>query len=261
MNALIAFLTLFPGVTAPLQSPRTIELNVDGVARTALLFESRSKGPQPIVFAFHGHGGNSRQAARSFAIHENWPEAHVVYPQGLPSKGKTDPEGKKPGWQQQPSDLGERDLKFFDALYAHLKDQIGFDSKKVFAMGHSNGGRFTYVLWASRGDKFAGMGPSGSPALLSVRQWPAKPAFVIAGEKDAIVPYAGQKLSIDALKRLLGVTGEPKTEGYAQYFTGRQGMRLGTYVHPGGHEFPAEGGKRMAAFFREISQSRERLAQ
>src|SRR6478672_3764464 len=51
----------------------------------------------PLVFDFHGHGGKDRHAARSHRLHEAWPEAVVVYMQGLNTPGKlTDPEGKKP---------------------------------------------------------------------------------------------------------------------------------------------------------------------
>ena len=55
----------------------------------------------PVVFAFHGHGGTMRHAAATFGYHKVWPEAVVVYMQGLPTPGAiTDPEGKRPGWQR-----------------------------------------------------------------------------------------------------------------------------------------------------------------
>jgi SAM-dependent methyltransferase len=54
----------------------------------------------PLFFAFHGHGGNMRQADRSFSYQAQWPEAVIVYPQGLPTPGQlTDPEGKRNGWR------------------------------------------------------------------------------------------------------------------------------------------------------------------
>src|SRR5262245_40801632 len=59
---------------------------VDGVERTALVATPRTSAPhQPLVLVFHGHGGTSANAARTFRIHELWPEAVVIYPQGLPT--------------------------------------------------------------------------------------------------------------------------------------------------------------------------------
>ena len=74
---------------------------VDGVVREAIISippEAKTK-PAPLVFAFHGHGGNPTFVARSFHLHTAWPEAIVVYPQGLNTPAKlVDPDGKMPGW-------------------------------------------------------------------------------------------------------------------------------------------------------------------
>src|SRR5436190_19956962 len=110
----------------------------------------------PVVFAFHGHGGSMRNAARSFGYHALWPEAIVVYLQGLNTPGRlTDPDGKKPGWQSGIGDQGDGDLKFFDAVLTSLRQDYRVNEKRVYATGHSNGGGFTYLLWAARGDRFA----------------------------------------------------------------------------------------------------------
>ena len=90
---------------------------------------------------------------RDFAYHKHWPEAIAVYMQGLNTPGVlTDPEGKRPGWQKRVGDQNDRDLKFFDAVLATLKKDYRVDEKRVYATGHSNGGAFTYLLWAARGD-------------------------------------------------------------------------------------------------------------
>ncbi|MBI5708016.1 MAG: esterase [Armatimonadetes bacterium] len=231
-----------------------ISLKVDGVERTALVFApANAKGTSsPLVFCWHGHGGGSRQASMSFRIHKEWPEAVVVYPQGLPTKGKTDPEGKKPGWQQGPNDEGGRDLKYFDALLSHLKRAYKIDAKRIFTMGHSNGGRFTYLLWAERGDVFAAYGPSGSPAIGLGRTFKPASAFHVAGEKDQIVPFAGQKLTIEGIKMLDGIGGSDKGEsdGYVTTYRGSGGLELVTYIHPGGHNYPAQVPALLVQFFK-----------
>ena len=96
---------------------------VDGETREALVYIPRDASTKPpIVFAFHGHGGNSQSAARGFAFHTHWPEAICVYPQGLPTKTAVDPQGKLPGWQKLAGDDADRDLHFFDAMLKTFTD-------------------------------------------------------------------------------------------------------------------------------------------
>ena len=216
-----------------LLAPNVETYVVDGVAREALVFPGVGVAPRtgrPLVLGFHGHGGGMRQAARSFDAQSFWPEATVVYPQGLPTKGMTDPEGTKAGWQQRAGENGDRDVRFVDAI---LQAQKGVDPRRVYAMGHSNGGRFTYVLWAERGDRFAAYGPSGSPGFGLLRSFRPAPAFCTAGEKDPIVPYRGQRATIDALIKLDGIDLSRATKaGYVTLAPGKGGLELGTYVHP-----------------------------
>src|SRR5690348_2580927 len=126
---------------------------IDGVQRTALVALPKGDAREvPLVFVFHGHGGTSLNAARTFRTHEFWPEALVVYPQGLPTMGQvTDPEGKLPGWQHMPGSEGDRDLKLFDAMLKWAGEKYSVDPARTFAAGHSNGGSFVYALWAARG--------------------------------------------------------------------------------------------------------------
>ena len=139
------------------------EFKLDGVARESLVYlpATAKEKLAPVIFVFHGHGGTAQNAARSFAIHRHWPEAISVYMQGLNTPGRlTDPEGKRTGWQMRVGDQQDRDLKFFDAVLARVKQNSKVDGKRIFATGHSNGGGFTYLLWAERGDIFAAVAPS-----------------------------------------------------------------------------------------------------
>lgn len=123
-------------------------------------------------------------------------------------------------------------------------------------MGHSNGGRFTYVLWAARGREFAAYGPSGSPAVLMSRQFEPRSAFLVAGEKDQLVAFQGQKMTSNALKRLLETDGsKARVDGYARYEKGKNGLEVGTYFHPGGHEYPRDAGKMTVEFFKRHAKT------
>ena len=153
----------FVGRAQDVLKPR--EWKVDGVARAALVYApvTAKTNPAPVVFAFHGHGGTMERASKMFGYHTEWPEAIVVYMQGLNTPGQlTDPEGKKPGWQKTVGDQNDRDLKFFDAVLTSLKKDYKVDAKRIYSTGHSNGGGFTYLLWAARGEHFAAFAPSAS---------------------------------------------------------------------------------------------------
>ena len=99
--------------------------NVDGVERTALVrvpvLEAGERAP--LLFVWHGHGGSSRASARKFRLHERWPEAIVVHPQGLNTPGFTDPEGLRSGWSSKSDAEGNRDLAFFDAMLADFLER------------------------------------------------------------------------------------------------------------------------------------------
>ncbi|HLP76155.1 MAG TPA: esterase, partial [Candidatus Paceibacterota bacterium] len=100
-----------------------LELTVEGVSRESLIYvpTTAASTPTPVVFVFHGHGGTAGNAARSFDIQKYWPDAIVVYPQGLKTPGQiTDPEGNRTGWQAKVGNQNDRDMKFFDALLAKL---------------------------------------------------------------------------------------------------------------------------------------------
>jgi polyhydroxybutyrate depolymerase len=243
-----------PAALPAQQEPKARTWDVDGTKREALVVAPAKAGKSPpLMFVFHGHGGTAKHAAARYAYHKHWPEAVTVYPQGLPTPGKlTDPEGKKNGWQHGPGDQKDRDLKFFDVMLASMKKDHGIDEKRVYASGHSNGGGFTYTLWAARGDKFAAVAPSSAVAGKFAAQLKPKPVFHLAGEKDSLVKFAWQEAMIEKLKKVNGCEGDkgrPAGKHCTEYGS-RGGPVVVTYVHPGGHELPAEAPARIVEFFR-----------
>lgn len=231
------------------------EMTVDGTRREALVYlpPGAKTNLTPVVFVFHGHGGDSRNAARSFAMHEHWPEAISVYLQGLNTPGRlTDPEGKKPGWQARAGDQGDRDLKFFDAVLERLKKDYRVDEKRVFSTGHSNGGGFTYLLWAERGEVLAAVAPSAAAALRQPDRFKPKPVMHLAGEQDPLVKFAWQKATMDGIRKLNGCDagGEP-WDKLCTIYPSKSGTPLVTYIHPGGHEFKRESAPLIVKFFKE----------
>ncbi|MBS1704771.1 MAG: dienelactone hydrolase family protein [Armatimonadetes bacterium] len=247
VTALLASVVMYAPV-----APTNWSLVVDGVERQAIVEAPNvnDSKPHPVVFVFHGHGGSMRFTARRYKLGNLWPEAIAVYPQGLPTKGKTDPEGKKNGWQQSQGEYEDRDLKYFDALLAQVKKTYKVDDKRIYTCGHSNGGRFTYLLWAERPSIFAAYGPSASPMVLKNANHPA-PMFITAGEKDQIVPFKTQQLSMERIKQVDGADGEGEKLGeYATLFKGKNGNDVVTFIHPGGHTMGEEALAMMIDFFK-----------
>src|SRR5436853_3890230 len=114
---------------------------VDGVQREALVYVPSTSSKSPVIFAFHGHGGNMHFAARGMAFQNAWPDAIVVYPEGLPTPGIVlDREGKKAGWQDYAGQENNRDLKFVDEMLKSLREKYSVDDSRIYATGFSNGG-------------------------------------------------------------------------------------------------------------------------
>ncbi len=227
---------------------------IDGVEREGLVQvpAAAATQPTPVVFVFHGHGGTMRNVARSFALHTHWPEAIVVYLQGLNTPGKlTDPEGKKPGWQNAAGLHGDRDLKLFDAVLAALRAECRVDDARIYSTGHSNGGGFTYLLWAARGDVLAAVAPSASAASAVRTQLKPKPVLHLAGRKDALVKFEWQEATMAQLRRLNGCgDGQPWAKDCTLY-PSKLGTPVVTMIHDGAHNFPAAGPALIVKFFQE----------
>lgn len=231
-----------------------MDFTVDGAARTALVYipAAAKTNSTPVVFVFHGHGGSVRQVARSFHIENEWPEAIVVYMQGLATSGLlTDPAGKLPGWQAALGGQGDRDLKFFDDVLVRLKQDFTVDAKRIYATGHSNGGGFTYLLWRTRGNVFAAVAPSAAAAVFAKELSP-KPAMILGGENDPLVKFAWQKRTMDTVRAINGCA--PASEPWAkqcQMYSSTNATPLVTFIYPGGHEFNPAAPALIVKFFKE----------
>jgi polyhydroxybutyrate depolymerase len=239
---------------------KRLELTVDGVSRELLIYapEKSKSEPAPLIFGWHGHGGNMNNSARQYHFHALWPEAIVVYPQGLNTPGKlTDPEGKKPGWQHGPGAEGDRDLKFFDAIDAKLHTDYKVDDRRVYSSGHSNGGGFTYLLWSTRANRFTAFAPSAAAASAVRGTLKPMPVLHVAGENDPLVKYAWQKATMDALRELNQCgPGQPwELDSNCTLYPSKLGTPVITAIHPGTHQYPAKAPEVIVKFFKSQVKS------
>jgi polyhydroxybutyrate depolymerase len=230
-----------------------LRIDVDGTQREALVFaptEKPKSGGSPLVFVFHGHGGSSQSISRTMHMQDIWPDAIVVYPQGLNTPTRVDPEGKKPGWQRSSGDQKDRDLKFVDAMLASIRKIHEVDDKRIYVTGFSNGGVFTYVLWSERPNVFAAVAPCAGLPLPGVHVKVPKPAFIVAGEADPLVKIENQRAMIEEVRKLNGATSAGKQIDVATLYQSEHGTPVETLVHSGGHVLPKEAPKLIVDFFR-----------
>ena len=255
-SALRKFAERFRKTDSDQRQPERMTCKVGGLDREALVYlpATKSQTAAPVVFGFHGHGGNARNAAHSFRIHQLWPEAIAVYMQGVPTVGAlTDPQGKRTGWEHSPEQYKGRDLKFFDAVLAGLRAKHKVDIRRIYATGHSNGGGFTYLLWAHRPDVFAAIAPSaaGSRALRTAKPKPI-PVMHVAGQKDTLIRFTWQQRTMQQVRTINGCSdqGTNWAKGCTLY-SSTKGAPFVSFIHDGTHKYPPEAPALIVRFFKE----------
>jgi polyhydroxybutyrate depolymerase len=228
---------------------------VDGVQREAIVIppsKAREAAKEPLLFVFPWHGGSMEDAQQAMHFESLWPEAIVVYMQGLPTPIYVDPLGTERGFQQEPGQVGDRDLKFFDAVLASLKSKYPVDDNRVYSTGFSNGGIFTYLLWGTRADKFAAFAPVAAQIFPAVHLAGPKPLFHVAGDKDDVVPFQDQLKAIATARKLDGADGNGVSCGkYCTSYASTKGAPVVTYIHGGGHMYPQEVSAMIVKFFKD----------
>lgn len=238
-------------------TPISLLVNVGGVERHALVFppsNATAAGKVPLVLAFHGHGGNPEALARHAALQDAWPEALVVYPQGIPLPTDADPKGLRPGWQRKPDEVGNRDLNFVDALLAKLREQFPIDEDRIFAVGFSNGAFFNYLLWVKRPQVFAGFAPVAGLPRYSGNPTVPKPAVQIGGQADRLVHIADVEEAMAMVRDLNDCSREGQScgPGCTRYSSSKNAPVI-NWIHPGPHFYPPLATPLIMNFFKEIA--------
>ena len=259
MRSLILLLFV-PGIASGAFGAKPIMLKSsdNGIDREALLFPPDPGDPAtkvPVVFVFHPHGNVASQTAETMHFQTDWPEALIIYMQGLPTPGLLgDIEGKYPGWQQTPGQLEDRDLKFFDTVLAAIKEKYPVDDRRIYATGFSNGGFFTFLLWAQRPNVFAAFATGACTILPTVRITEPRAAFHSGGKSDLLALFSDQEKSIAELRKLNDCSekGESCGDGCTLY-PSTKGTPVETFIYPEGHSYPPAASALIVKFFKAQS--------
>lgn len=169
----------------------------------------------PLIFAFHGTGGNEFQFNELIA--EIQPDAGIVAPRGDVSEHGALRFFRRTGEGVYDMD----DLKMrTERMAANIADRKAENpGHPVYGLGYSNGANILASVVFQQPDLFEKIvllhplipwRPEDNASLKD------KEILITAGERDPICPL-------------------PLTEQLASYFS-QQGSRVETYYHPGGHE-------------------------
>ena len=238
------------GMAVAETSAEVMRWQVNGATREAIVQapDTAASGESlPLVLSFHGYGDNMENFQYT-NVHVAWPDAVVVYFQGLErSRGLR-------GWVTEPGS-SNRDLALVDVALASLKERFRIDDDRIYATGYSNGGGFTYLLWSERADVFAGFAPVAARFRDGVRPEVPRPVFVIAGDQDRVVDFEDQQEAFELAIDVNSVRDESMECGNGCTLYGAATTApVMVWVHHGAHVYPRGASEGIATFFRRYGR-------
>ncbi len=194
MKQLLTILSLASLTFARAQTNNTVTINVNGTARSYILYVPAiysSATAVPLVFNFHGYGSNSTEQElygefRPIADTANFIIAH---PQGLTVNGST-------GWDNFGlPNAANADRDFVEAMITKISTDYSIDQNRIYSTGMSNGGFMSYDIACFLSEKFAAIASvTGGLTALHKNACQAThptPVMQIHGTTDAVVAYNG----------------------------------------------------------------------
>ena len=232
---------------------KLVKFTVEGVERRAIVFSPAKQAPNaPLILAFHGHGDSAENYV-GVDLQGAWPEAVVAYFDGLAVRDGLS------GWQTEPGQDADRDLKLVDAALASLRKAYKIDGRRVYATGFSNGAHFTYLLWAERPALFAAYAAVAGRIRPAAVPTQPKPLLHIGGRNDHQVDFADQTAAMELARKIDGVTASPAScmsliaAARCSFYASPGGTPVLTLVHPGGHAYPEGTSEEIVKFFKQFT--------
>jgi poly(3-hydroxybutyrate) depolymerase len=140
----------------------TYAINAAGIDRTYILdvpADYDPDKPYKLVFAWHPLGGNARGIAEGDGGYyglKPLSNGEAIFVAG---------DGIDGGWPN----YGDRDIAFTRAMVERLTSQLCIDRSRIFSMGWSFGGMFSFAIGCGMADVFRAIAPA-SGALISCAQ-------------------------------------------------------------------------------------------
>ena len=136
----------------------------------------------PIVFAFHGRGGNNKSWVNKLRNYTDSGEFVGVYPKGYLSS-----------WNLGPEPSNADDVKFINLIVEELQNFTNLDFDKMYAIGTSNGSGMVNKL-AIETNHFKAIAPVASQLTesLSIHETTnSVSVFQVNGAADETIPIEG----------------------------------------------------------------------
>jgi polyhydroxybutyrate depolymerase len=189
------------GVQPALTQPGThyLSLHHEGLERAYTVHlptSYRSGTSMPVLFAFHGGGGDMKlQAGEQYGLVAKAESAGfiAVFPNGH----SRFPGGKFATWNAgtccgTARDEKSDDVGFVRAILAQLQARVSVDNARIFATGMSNGGMFSYRLACEMADVFKAIAPvAGTDNTLHCNPAAAVSVLHFHAKDDTHVLYGG----------------------------------------------------------------------
>jgi poly(3-hydroxybutyrate) depolymerase len=165
----------------------------------------------PLMIVLHGLGSTPQQIMRYPKL-TDLAEEHgyiVAAPMGYNSSGWYGSKGARSA-KSKPENLGELSEKDVMNVLAVVRKEFNVDAERIYLAGHSMGGGGTWHLGLKHPEIWAGLAPI-APAIFRAPTDLEKvkhiPVIVVQGDQDKLVPPAGARRWVEAMKKL-GMTHE-----------------------------------------------------
>ena len=172
-------------------------LNINGIKRSYHIFVPKNYNPKkayPVLFAFHGGGGNADNILNMTGFKNYLDEYQfiLITPNGtgrLKEKLLTWNAGNCCGYALENQ---IDDVSFIDALIEKTANEYNIDRNRIYLTGMSNGAKISYRIACELSHKIAGIAPVVG-AMNYEPCYPSKPINVIMfyGTADEHVLYEG----------------------------------------------------------------------
>lgn len=191
----------------PVVDPNQLVPSADAVQRAKVIVDARpydskipasydAKKSWPLVILLHGYGANGLAQNLYFGIGQEVDRLGFLY--AYPD-GTMDSKGKR-FWNATDvcCDFDKKnidDVAYVDAIIDDMASQYHVDKKRIFIVGHSNGGFMSHRYACDRAERVAAIVPLAGDNFKDAqnRCHPKEPVAVLQvhGDKDDAVPYTG----------------------------------------------------------------------
>lgn len=151
--------------------------------------------PMPLLLLLHGYSSNAEEVGEYFALREALGRAGILL---VRPSGTKDPAGDR-FWNATDaccdlSDTGVDDSAYLTGLLDELAGQYPVDPRRIYVMGHSNGGFMSHRMACDHADRLAAIvAVSGTMPSRAEDCTPSRPVSVLQvhGTDDPLIRYDG----------------------------------------------------------------------